>query len=148
MKKLLVLFTLLGAALVWFAEDVRRQTAPPATAIENFSADDQRLEAAFANHLRNFAVHGQGVVTRVLPDDTNGIAHQRFILRLGSGQTLLIAHNISVAPRIDSLKEGDTVEFLGVYEWKSEGGVIHWTHRDLKGGHSPGWLKHNGRTYQ
>ncbi len=148
MKKILVFLALLGAALAWFAEDNWRQQSHPPVAIENLSADDQRLATAFANRLRNFAVHGQGVVTRILPDDTDGIAHQRFILRLGSGQTLLIAHNISIAPRIDSLKKGDAVEFLGIYEWKPEGGVIHWTHRDPKGGHSPGWLKHNGRTYQ
>jgi hypothetical protein len=87
-------------------------------------------------------------VVRILSDDSDGGRHQRFILELDSGQTLLIAHNIDVAPRIPSLIEGDPVEFNGVYEWNDEGGVIHWTHHDPKGVHEAGWLKHKGAVYQ
>lgn len=93
-------------------------------------------------------VTGQGVVTAVLPDDNDGGKHQRFILRLGSGQTLLVAHNIDIAPRLASLKPGDTVAFEGVYEWNSQGGLVHWTHRDPSGRHPTGWLRYNGRIYQ
>jgi hypothetical protein len=57
----------------------------------------------------------------------NGSRHQRFILELGSGQTLLVAHNIDLAPRLPALAVGETVDFNGVYEWTPEGGVIHWT---------------------
>lgn len=74
--------------------------------------------------------------------------HQRFILTLSSGQTLLVAHNIDLAPRLASLKSGDSVAFNGVYEWNAKGGVIHWTHRDRSGRHQAGWLKHAGQTYQ
>jgi hypothetical protein len=91
---------------------------------------------------------GEGVVDRVLSDDNDGSRHQRFILRLASGQTLLIAHNIDIAPRIQALSSGDRVAFYGQYEWNPEGGVIHWTHRDPNGQHLPGWLKHNGQVYQ
>ena len=85
---------------------------------------------------------------RILADDVEGARHQRFILRLASGQTLLVAHNIDVAPRIEGLREGDTVAFRGVYEWNAEGGVVHWTHHDPDGSHAPGWLRHGGRTYE
>ena len=84
----------------------------------------------------------------ILPDDNDGSRHQRFILRLESGQTVLIAHNIDLAPRIDSLSEGNLVEFYGEYEWNSRGGVVHWTHHDPRGSHVDGWLKHDGQTYQ
>lgn len=30
----------------------------------------------------------------------------------------------------------------------NKGGVIHWTHKDPKGYHIGGWLKHNGNVYQ
>lgn len=93
-------------------------------------------------------VSGHGVVTRLLADDSEGSRHQRFIVTLASGQTLLIAHNIDLAPRIAALKSGDSVAFNGVYEWNAKGGVIHWTHRDPSGRHQPGWLRHGGQTDQ
>jgi hypothetical protein len=106
------------------------------------------LSAAFAEQKRGIQVTGEGMVTKLLADDTEGSRHQRFILTLSSGQTLLVAHNIDLAPRLASLKTGDSVAFNGVYEWNAKGGVIHWTHRDPSGRHQAGWLKHAGRTYQ
>ena len=91
---------------------------------------------------------GSGVIVRTLSDDTKGSRHQRFIIKVPSGRTLLIAHNIDLAPRISFLNVGDTVEFNGVYESNAKGGVIHWTHHDPRGKHQSGWLKHKGRTYQ
>ena len=91
---------------------------------------------------------GQGTVVQVLPDDTNGDRHQRFIIELSSGQTLLIAHNIDIAPRLPSLAPGAAVKFSGVYEWNAEGGVVHWTHHDPDGQHAPGWLDFEGFRYQ
>lgn len=109
---------------------------------------DEMLAAAFDNHRSNVQVQGGGEVAKVLADDNEGSRHQRFIVRLGSGQTLLVAHNIDLAERVASLKSGDYVEFNGEYEWNPQGGVIHWTHRDPQGDHLSGWVKHNGRTYQ
>lgn len=109
---------------------------------------DEEIGRAFRDRVSNIQVEGQGAVTRVLPDDNKGSRHQRFILRLKSGQTLLIAHNIDLAPRVPGLAEGDSVGFHGEYEWNPQGGVVHWTHRDPGGRHPAGWLKHKGRTYQ
>ncbi len=89
-----------------------------------------------------------GVVDRILPDDTEGSRHQRFILKLDSGQTLLVAHNIDLAPRVQELERGDTVKFHGQYESNNRGGVVHWTHHDPRGEHPAGWLEHEGRRYE
>lgn len=93
-------------------------------------------------------VQGSGTVVRTLSDDNDGDRHQRFILELSSGRTLLVAHNIDLAPRISSLRTGDTVAFYGEYETNAQGGVIHWTHHDPQGRHVAGWLEHDGRRYQ
>lgn len=106
------------------------------------------LALAYQNRQSDVQVEGSGRVVRLLADDNKGSRHQRFLLALPSGQTLLMAHNIDLAPRIDGLKIGDTVAFYGEYEWNNKGGVVHWTHHDPKGRHPGGWLKHNGRIYQ
>lgn len=109
---------------------------------------DQILASAFQNRQSDLQVEGQGTVSRILPDDTNGSRHQRFIIKLGTGQSLLVAHNIDLAPRIDALKVGDQVIFFGEYEWSGKGGVIHWTHHDPAGRHPDGWIRHGGQTYR
>jgi hypothetical protein len=112
------------------------------------AGDDSPIGRAFKNRTSNVQVEGAGVVTRILADDLSGSRHQRFIVRLKSGQTVLIAHNIDIAPRVDGLQEGDGVRFYGVYLWNEKGGMIHWTHHDPQGRHVAGWIKHSGRTYQ
>lgn len=112
------------------------------------SGSDEVFARAFEQRTSNIQVEGQGVVRRVLPDDDDGRRHQRFIVTLASGQTLLIAHNIELAPRVVGLREGDMVSFSGEYEWNAQGGVIHWTHRDPRKRHPAGWIKHDGETYQ
>ena len=112
------------------------------------AATEAALAKAFETQQSDLQIEGQGRVIKILPDDTKGSQHQRFIIELSSGQTVLIAHNIDLAPRIDSLNQGDLVQFYGEYEWNSKGGVIHWTHHDPAGRHVDGWLKHNGVTYQ
>lgn len=118
--------------------------ARPATSL----LDDDTIGRAFANRQSDVQVQGEGKVIRLLSDDLDGSRHQRFIVELASGQTLLITHNIDIAPRIDALQVGDRVRFNGEYVWNAKGGVIHWTHHDPKGRHVTGWLIHNGKTYK
>lgn len=106
------------------------------------------LKTAFESRQSDLQVLGEGRVTRILSDDLDGSRHQRFILDVGHGQTVLISHNIDLAPRISGLSVGDNVEFFGEYEWNDRGGVIHWTHHDPGGRHVDGWLRHRGVTYQ
>ncbi|MCS4532984.1 DUF3465 domain-containing protein [Neisseria montereyensis] len=122
--------------------EIQQQSSTP-----SFSVDDI-LQTAFERQQSDIQIEGSGQVTKTLPDDNKGSKHQRFILKLGSGQTLLVAHNIDLAPKIKGLKKGDTVSFYGEYEWSKQGGVIHWTHHDPQGRHADGWLKHNGIVYQ
>ena len=144
MKKILIVLAL-GFALYGFIEN--NSISIPTYAQQNTSVDEQ-ISSAFQNHQSDIQVSGFGVVIRTLPDDKKGSQHQKFILKLTSGNTLLIAHNIDIAPRINSLQVGDKVNFYGEYEWNSQGGVLHWTHHDPNGRHENGWLLHEGITYQ
>ncbi|MGB5717249.1 MAG: DUF3465 domain-containing protein, partial [Gammaproteobacteria bacterium] len=88
-----------------------------------------------------------GRVIRVLKDDNEGSRHQRFILELADGHSVLIAHNIDLAERIP-VRQGLSVILRGRYEWNDRGGVIHWTHHDPEGRESGGWIMVDGTRYE
>ena len=114
--------------------------------VNSTTGSPDAIADAFRNRTSNVQVSGVGIVRRILPDDNDGSRHQRFILELSNGQTVLVSHNIDVATRLSSLDRGDSVEFFGEYEWNADGGVVHWTHHDPVGRHVDGWLRHEGRT--
>ena len=89
-----------------------------------------------------------GNVTKLLSDDMTGNRHQRFIVKLSSGKTLLVAHNIDIAPKVSSLTEGSFIKFCGEYESNAKGGVVHWTHHDPHNRHVNGWIEYNGHKYE
>lgn len=115
---------------------------------KSLAGADVLIEEAFRNGRSNVQLGGEGRVARILPDDNKGSRHQKFLLELESGHSLLVAHNIDLAPRVENLREGEWLEFYGEYEWNQKGGVIHWTHHDPKGKHPGGWLKYKGRMYK
>lgn len=106
------------------------------------------LAVAFERQLSDIPVQGEGRVIKTLPDDLDGSRHQRILLALSDGQSVLIAHNIDLAPRLPDIQPGDRIGFKGEYVWNAKGGVVHWTHRDPDGRHTGGWLRHSGETYQ
>ena len=142
-----LLFVAAFAVLVLISISCGR-SAPVTEGGTALASDDSPIGRAFTTGASNIQVEGEGIVTRILPDDLSGSRHQRFIVRLPSGQTLLVNHNIDIAPPIDKLKVGDTVRFYGEYVWNEKGGAIHWTHHDPNGRHVSGWIKHNGQTFK
>jgi hypothetical protein len=151
LKKVILVLILLAGVYVGVSQTpaLRQHAGPSSPQSESSPAGGSAaLLAAISEQRSGTQVSGEGVVKRLLPDDNDGSRHQRFILTLPSGQTLLVAHNIDLASRLSSLRTGDTVEFHGVYEWNPQGGVIHWTHRDPAGRHEDGWLRHAGLTYE
>jgi hypothetical protein len=139
--KPILITTFILSVLVWTVSACRVQPS-------GSKDDDSAIAGAFNTRTSNVQVESEGIVERILSDDLAGGKHQRFILRLASGQTILISHNIDLAPRVDGLQEGDRIAFYGEYIWNSQGGIVHWTHHDPEGRHVAGWLKYKGRTYQ
>ena len=109
LKPLLILLMLIFAAHR-FASLNHPDPSPKKLSRKNISGD-RLLERAFKYKWENFKVRGEGRVIQTLPDDSKPPRHQRFILRLASGQTLLVAHNIDLAPALESLSMGDRVQF-------------------------------------
>ena len=109
---------------------------------------DDPLLTAFLARRSHVQIESEGIVERVLADDREGSRHQRFLLKGPSGQTVLVAHNIDLAPRVEALTAGTPIAFNGEYEWNERGGVIHWTHRAPRNYHPHGWLEYQGRRYQ
>jgi hypothetical protein len=107
------------------------------------------ISTAYHQHMSDLIVEGIGTVARLLPDDDIGSRHQRFIVRLSPAHTVLVSHNIDLAPRVPNLREGEEVSFKGEYEWNEQGGIVHWTHRDPRGNdHPDGWIDYRGDRYE
>lgn len=92
-------------------------------------------------------VHVRGNVTRILADDNKGSRHQRFIISTSEGLSLLITHNIDLAPRVP-ININDRIALYGQYEWNHKGGLIHWTHHDPNKIHRGGWIEHDKVKYE
>lgn len=150
MKKLLLVAAILFVGYEYFNiqhNSTLNSVQSPAS-VQGIDNSDAVIANAFSSHESDLQVSGQGVVIKLLPDDSSGSRHQKFIIKLASGQTLLVAHNIDLAPRVASIREGDSIQFNGEYEWNEKGGMLHWTHRDPNSSHVDGWLEHQGQRYQ
>jgi hypothetical protein len=160
MRKLLLIVLAAAAAYYAYTSQIRQtslsteqpvagEVGETATMVAAAAAESSKtLKHAFEHRQDSVQVQAAGVVDKLLPDDNDGSRHQRFLLRLASGQTVLIAYNVDIAPRIESLAVGDPVIAYGEYEWNNKGGILHWTHSDPAGRHVAGWIKHRGKTYQ
>ncbi len=110
--------------------------------------DVASIEHAFQQRKSDVQLLVEGIIVKILPDDLDGNRHQRFIIERPYGLTILVAHNIDLAPKIVPLHLGDKVTVYGEYEWSNKGGILHWTHHDPAGRHEDGWIEHQGRRYQ
>lgn len=146
MRNGLILLVILAAGYYGLFPDQRG--VPDVTSERSTSSVEEKLEDAIRQRASDVQLKAVGHVIRLLPDDRDGSRHQRFIIKTGTGRTILVAHNIDLAPRVNGIAVDDRVEIYGEYEWNDKGGVIHWTHHDPKGRHQDGWIRHKGKLYQ
>ena len=66
----------------------------------SLSASNDAVKQAFAQQQSKRWLEARGAVQKILPDDNKGSRHQRFILRINPQLTVLVAHNIDLAPRV------------------------------------------------
>jgi len=110
-------------------------------------AGQSEVLTAQAQHVRRKELTLEAPVYKLLPDDTQGIPHERFLLRLANGTTVLVAHDTARAPRVP-VQPGDIVRIHGEYIWNDKGGVIHWTHHSDTPHHPGGYILLNGQKYE
>lgn len=108
---------------------------------------ETEVQQAQANHAIKQMVTITTRVKRMLPEDRKGRAHEKFLLGLQDGSTVLVAHSIDSAPYVP-VQPGDIVTIHGEYIWNAKGGLIHWTHHTDSPRHEGGWIDFNGQRYQ
>lgn len=128
-------------ALAWLYQEYVPTTTEPG------GSDSHAASQALTQAHSDEWVKVSGVVSRILSDDLEGSKHQRFVLRLPHGQTLLVAHNIDLAPRVP-IAMNDPITAYGEFQWNDKGGVLHWTHHDPQGRYAGGWISHRDKKYQ
>jgi hypothetical protein len=111
-------------------------------------AGSSGVQGAFAAKRSDVWIEDEGEVVKLLADDTEGVAHQKFLVRIGDSLTVLVAHSLAAAERVP-VREGDRVRFRGEYEWTEKGGTVHFTHAPEQARREPGgWIEFGGRRYE
>ena len=85
-------------------------------------------------------------VKKMLKYDDRGLPHEKFLLVLSNGSTILVAHNTKMAPYVP-IQAGDIVTVSGEFIWNVKGGLIHWTHHTDTPNHAGGYIEFEGKRY-
>ena len=96
-------------------------------------------------------IKGCGTIIKALADDNEGSRHQKILIKLDGispEHTILLVHNIDIAPRVANVTQGGALSFYGEYVYNAKGGLVHWTHHDPTARHQGGWIESNGIRYQ
>jgi len=143
-----IILILLALAYFYLESTEDKNTSIPSIEAQTTNTAHATVHDYFERRVSGEMVRVTAKVSRLLSDDIHKPRHQRFIIELDTGITVLIAHNIDLAPRVKDLGEGDMVSITGQYEWNERGGVIHWTHHDPKKRRDGGQIEHKGVVYQ
>jgi len=92
----------------------------------------------------------QAVVTKILPDDNQGLPHQLFMVRVTKGASegvYEVSNNTHHGSKVTNLKIGDALTIRGTLYTGGDKG-IHWTHQANKP-FDAGWIKNeDGKVFQ
>lgn len=121
----------------------------PTGSVADQKAGDAAMVAA-VNGRRNINfVEATGMlVVETLPDDRQGLQHQKFVVQLTSGATMLAVYNLDMEGcTYIPVKKGDRVAMGGEFKWTSQGALLHWLHYDPSQRRPDGYVQLNGVDY-
>jgi len=122
-------------------------SVPSTAQSSNISYGDAQIIKAQNDHAIKVEVTVEAPVRKLLREDDEGLPHQKFLISLSNGTTILIAHDLKMADHVP-IQPGDIVRIHGEYIWNPRGGLIHWTHHTDTPYHEGGWIELNGRRYE
>jgi len=108
--------------------------------------DADIVAASTSRRSLRYVKGGGMVVVKLLPDDTNGLEHQKWIVRLSNGSTMQAVYNLDMCERVQ-LKLGDVISMGGEFIWTKGGGLLHWLHFDPRERRQDGFVEVNGKVY-
>ena len=110
-------------------------------------ADDSALVAAVASHRNVSYVEAANLtVTKLLPDDTSGRTHQKWVAQLSDGSDVTVIYNTDIGSRVP-IQVGDKFGVGGQYLQTGHTGLIHWLHDDPHHSRPDGYVYLNGVVY-
>ena len=143
MKPILLALCLLGVAIhAGSAQETRAIQIDRTT-----SKSDLRLAYAFEHKQSGFQIRLRGTVIEIFRDHVHSRELQEFVVRLASGQTLLIVHDKTIGKAVPRLRLGNRVAVLGQYRWNDEGGYIVNTTRKADG-KKGGWIRRGNKKFE
>ncbi len=129
------------------AEARKSKRAETANAALSSGIPDYEILKAMNNRKQVNFVEGSDLeVIKILPDDTSGLEHQKWTVKLSDGRTMQAIYNLDMCERVP-LKVGDVVAMGGQFIWTNQGGILHWLHHDPKGRRPDGYVELNGKFF-
>lgn len=112
-----------------------------------FAVDDGQIIQAQSQQARKVELTVTAPIKKLLREEDYREPHQRFLLILSNGTTVLVANDLKYGT-FAPVQEGNVVRIHGEYIWNEKGGVLHWTHKSDEPNHESGYIDFNGMRYQ
>ena len=112
-----------------------------------FTVDDAQIIQAQSQQARKVEVTVVAPIEKLLREEDYREPHQRFLLVLSNGTTVLVANDLKYGT-FAPVQAGNIVRIHGEYIWNERGGVLHWTHKSDEPNHEGGYIDFNGMRYQ
>lgn len=108
--------------------------------------DSALLQAIRQDQNVNYIEAGNMVVERILPDDTQGLPHQKWLVRLSDNSTLEMVYNSDMGVRVP-VQVGEVMSAGGQLIMAQQGPLLHWLHADPRHNRPDGYIYVNGTYY-